>query len=311
MNLVKNKQFIAFINSLLCLPLFIAGSQEKKITPIFIEPFKELGKIDFDVKVVLDANNRKFIIKNHYWQEYAVAETLAAEIGKEFINTNQVQIVPKNNILNGKKLKNTTTVHTYIEGEHDNNVHLIYEAITKREHLENIATKHPQLKNIAAFNIFINNRDCHNGNLLLNKKTNQLYVIDFAAAFIPLMESSSFLAARTCNYLQSLNKKELSSEKIKALKHVRKTLDTLSNQYPPEELYKRWIDTSKQANYNPDLCKQKEMNRGIHTNFDETQYLCDQINRLIKNPLSIKSVLRNIARPSKQAEHSFWQNMNS
>jgi hypothetical protein len=285
------------------------------------QPFKIIRRIPSfrgGVDVVLDANKQKLVIKEHTWPSYEVAEALAAEIGEEIINTNQVQIFPPNSVvLNGKKISNTTTVHTYIEGKEiksePNNIDtdLIHLAITTREHLKNIATQHSQLKDIAAFNIFINNRDCNNGNLLLNEKTNQLYGIDFAAAFIPqVFIPSGLLAARTCNYLQSLSKEELSSEEIKALKHVRKTLETLSNQYPPTELYKLWVDIGKQANYNPNSSTQEAMRQGMNTNFNEIQYLCYHINRLIKNPLSIKSVFKNMARPSEEAEQGFWQTMN-
>jgi len=321
MNLVKTIQCIALMSVLLTLPLFIAGSP-KKVKPFTLrQPFKKLYQIPSfrgGVDVVLDANKQKLVIKEHTWPSYGVAEALAAEIGEEIINTNQVQIFPPNSVvLNGKKISNTTTVHTYIEGKEiksePNNIDtdLIHLAITTREHLKNIATQHPQLKDIAAFNIFINNRDCNNGNLLLNEKTNQLYGIDFAAAFIPqVFMPSDLLAARTCNYLQSLNKEELSSEEIKALKHVRQTLITLSNQYPPTELYNLWVDISKQANYNPNSSTQEEMSRGMNANFNEIQYLCYHINRLIKNPLSIKSVFKNMARPSEEAEQGFWQTMN-
>jgi len=321
MNLVKTRQcIIALMSLLLTLPLFIAGSP-KKVNPFtFRQPFKKLYQIPSlrggGVDIVLDANKQKLVIKEHTSPSYGVAETLAAEIGKEVINTNQVQIFPPNGVvLNGKQISNTTTVHTYIEGKEikdkPNNINgLINEAITTREHLKNIATKHPHLKDIAAFNIFINNRDCNNGNLLLNEKTNQLYGIDFASAFIPLSHSSDLLAARTCNYLQSLNKEELSPEEIKALKHIKQTLETLSNQYPPTELYNLWVDISKQAHYNPNSSTQEAMSQSMNTNFNEIQYLCYHINRLIKNPLSIKSVFKNMARPSEEAEQGFWQTMN-
>jgi len=319
MNLVKTRQFIVLISLLLSLPLFIAGKPAEGQPKPFksFGPFKLLGRIPSvrgGVDVVEDANKQKFIIKEHFCSSDGVAEALAAAIGKEVINTNQVQIFPSNKvILNGKEINNITTVHMYIEGEQIKNEHdnidndFINEAITTREHLKNLVTKHAQLKDIAAFNIFINNRDCNNGNVLLHKKTNQLYGIDFASAFIPLSRSSELLAARTGDYLQSLNKEELSLEEIKVLKHIRQTLKILSNQYPPTELYRLWVDIGKQANYNPDLSTQKEMSRYMNTNFNEIQYLCYRINRLIKKPLSLKSVFKNMARPSEEAEQNFWQ----
>ncbi len=255
-------------------------------------PFKVVKQLKSDVYKIRDANGTIFILKRHDYPERALREIVGAEMGANVININQVQIIPA-----AIHLKDITsnpneifTLHTYINGEHSEN-NLILQAITNKYHLSNIAQKDFSLAHIAAFNIFINNHDCHYGNLFENKENNEFHLIDMDCAF---KYDYDDLATMTENYLKTLKKRKLSSEKINALKNFNETLNNLINLYPPQTFYNLWIQKASELNYSYDPATKDKILTALQNHFNELEKVHIHINYLTKKPTLIETISNNM-----------------
>jgi hypothetical protein len=136
-------------------------------------------------------------------------------------------------------------------------------------------TKHKDLCDIVALDIFLNNDDRHYQNLFFDTRNNHYYGIDmdvilkhalyFGTRAIPSKKDLIIALDRDSKDIPSIPKRStlflkthfqdkttLSTEDIKdiaALKSVHTTLNTLIKTYPPEKIYTLWMDIAKQANY--------------------------------------------------------------
>lgn len=255
-------------------------------------PFKVEEQFKSDVYKISDANGTVFILKRHAFPERALREIVGSEMGAHVININKVQIFPATIHLKGITSDPTEifTLHTYINGEHGNE-NLIFQAITDKHHLNNIAQKNFSLAHIAAFNIFINNHDCHCGNLLEDKNNNEFHLIDMDCAFKYDYYS---LATRTKDYLKTLEKRKLSSEKINALKNFNETLHNLINLYPPQEFYNLWLQKADELNYSYNPAVKEKILTALQNHFSEINKVHLHINYLVKKPTLIENISNNI-----------------
>jgi hypothetical protein len=240
-----------------------------------------------------------FILKAHYNPEDALRERLGSEIGKNIVNINEVQIFSYTEIeslcpdiaIESQEHNQVFTLHTYIKGEFlDDN--LIFRAINEKKHLKNIAYNDHSLAQIAAFNLFINNWDCHRGNLLKDEKTNQFHVIDMDHAFIDNYRHS--LATTTDNYLKTIKKRKLSPDIIKALKIFNDTLSRLIDLYSPETVYNLWIQIAVELNLPYNEIIKNNLSIAIHDYFNEIKKVHCCINYLTAKPTLIENISNNV-----------------
>jgi len=291
MNLLrlKSKLLIALIGVFFALnPLSLAAQALN-----YKGPFTVVKRIYSRVCLIADANGTLFILKAHDNPENALREIIGSTIGESVVNINAVQIIPHSIDLKEINLQSnlTYTLHTYINGEHYEG-NLIFQAISNKYHLKNIAYYDHSLAQIAAFNLFINNWDCHQQNLLRNKETNQFTVIDMDHAFFDNYSRS--LATTTQDYLKTLKKRKLSLEKINGLKNFNETLNHLISLYPPDKFNDLWIQQADKLNCSYNTAQMNDLAKNFYYHFNEIKKVHCCINYLTAKPTFIENISNNV-----------------
>ena len=263
---------------LLTSPLFTAESQKKEIKHTelhYTSPFKKIKEFNKNVFLVSDSCEKNFIIKQHMTPAAVIREVIASEIGENIVNINKVQIISHSSLKGIEFNSNMLyTLHEYISGEYDGYV-FIKKAINNETHLIEISQNDKTLAQIVAFNMYINNFDCHESNLFKNETTNQFHVIDMNHSFEANIKRP--LIHIMYGYLKELS--EIGLCDIIELKSIPsydiydfldKNLYNLMNQYSSEYLYKKQIaDLPKNLKknlyvsmykYGPELTREKDIN---------------------------------------------------
>jgi len=253
---------------LLTSPLFTAESQKKEIKHTELHctsPFKKIKEFNDHVFLISDSCGNNFVLKQHKDPVKVIREVIASKIGKNIVNINKVQIISH---LQGIELNSNMlyTLHEYIIGK-CNEENIIHFAICEQKHLEIIAQEDKTLAQIAAFNVYINNFDCHQKNLFRNEETKQFTVIDMDNAFNGQAPVAT-VALHNYGFLERLKENSLSPKEIIALKVFHETLKKLIDQYPPDKIYNEWKGIIDEINssYNiqaedpPMFCLEKNSN---------------------------------------------------
>ena len=248
---------ITLIASALC-PFFGIHAQLQ-----FVKPLQDIQIFNYHVKLVADAEGKKFIIKVQHTPERAIAEVLSAHIGQAIgLPINDVQFVDSDSYPSD----NSTTIktlHSIVPGNEVYQQPDIAQAISIQGGLVNpisfkTLTSIMKLCKIIAFDLFTNNFDRHNGNLFFDKISQEFYAIDMDYAFasitcmhptflLNLQYSMPFNTHRFLKEYQGTDKK-LSPKKLLVLKEIKNALEQLLNAYPPRRLYKEWMELAAQIN---------------------------------------------------------------
>ncbi len=242
-----------------------------------------IRRIDF----VQDANGKKFILKYPRHTEHAIAEALAAKIGKDVgVNINDVKICsPRDPAISSvdEYPSCAKTLHTIVPGKEVNNTS--YANITIQNPLGKKAlhslTLHKDLCKIVALDIYLDNWDRHNSNFFYDQQSNTFYAIDMDMILENDRNKFERCATQTINFVKRLNKDNLSEAEKNALRRVNKTLHKLTSQYPPEKLQSTWMELAQEVHYKCHHSEQQRFNNLTEYNFKETQKLQKLLNSLL------------------------------
>jgi hypothetical protein len=305
----------------------------KKSHSWWVKVFKHYGLLDSNENRVLflqDADQKEFILKSHYGDHGPVREKLGTKIAKSaHINVNDVEIFPRG--IEGFS-SIPTTLHTRVPGIQVSDIFELYrtvrikEGLAKKCNLESIV-KHPKLAPIVAVNLFINNPDCHNGNLFFDNQSQEFHLIDlnhafdcYSSAFVCHTDPAyilppDLLATQACDFLENLKEKDLSPEKIHALSSVAKTLEKLIIQYHPTQLCNDWRNVL-QKNRFYDEVEQERTDIMLEYNYHENKRLLSQLKTIIEDYHKTKrnstdDIFKPMIIPTQNVEYAFWHTMNS
>jgi hypothetical protein len=246
-------------------------------TPIelsFQPPFIVTGLANKTTFFVQDSAQQNFVLKYHpRGIKRAIRDALCAWVGKTAdIAINEVEIFAQNHPFNEafssinplEQSKNgVTTLHVHVPGIEVKSIKNMHDTIAikrglcKEKHLNSLV-KYPQLCDIVAFDIFVDNSDRHNRNLFFDEDTEQFYAIDMDHG----LNSASRLTITACAYdfdtiatlayyfvKTTLKKRRLSQEEIGVLTQIRFTLQQLAYLNPPEIIFDEWMATATKAGF--------------------------------------------------------------
>ena len=288
------------------LPLSGMIKNDIQLTKINFEaPLAQKKQLEPWVFIISDNNKRHFVLKFQPDPTSGILDVLGTEVGKNRVDINQVQIFPpyyfKDKFsISIPKLTElyeyTSTLHTYIENDSinlhtyisTNNIKTspIYKAINNSAQLS-MAYIYKNLAPMIALNIYVNNVDCRESNILFNSKESKYYLIDMDCCFMHIFypeagndyQSVEYdLAQYTSN---SLKRMQLDSMDIEALTCVNTTLGELIQQYPPQSLLELFTKIAQEADESYDDKKQQEFLSGFETYYEKNKLLHSQINTLI------------------------------
>jgi len=282
-----------------------------------------------DVFLVKDAEGKKYILKYNTkssWDapntEPSIHETLGAKVGMDIgININNVKLIPAcDTSLQSVDINPhvTKTLHTVVPGKEVNHLTLPYpvniqlSAGNATQNLQSL-TRHRNLCQIAALDIYLDNWDRHNGNLFFDETTNQFYAIDMDWIFNQIYNFSNnthdtdadktvysfvtnllqsfqhkpfqcdVLATHIHQLLHNVKPEELTPQEMNALREVNAVLQKLQSTYTPRKLFNVWMDIAQQANYTYSIQKQQYIRYLIAYNYCEITKVCAEINRILSD----------------------------
>ncbi len=283
-----------------CIPFFtlVSAKQEETINQYSLTNRSVPACYADRIAFIKDENEKEFVVKRSPFSEQAIHETVCAHILKtRGINTNHVEIIPAHHSPVRKFDSYVTTIHDFVPGEpideiDDMQDFNIQDGLVSNSTLKSIIRY--KCEGLVAANIYLDDNDSNQSNNLFDKETNTLYTIDKERAFFNLYKVPNtpdaslyklpryLLATRTHESLARVNRNELSSEEINALKAVNNKLKELMIEYPPALLQKKWLETAEKINYEYHPEKQKYMLKFFEYNFDENCKVTMQLNRLTK-----------------------------
>jgi hypothetical protein len=296
----------------------------------FTGPLTKISELGYgkDVFLVKDAQGKKYILKYNTkssWDapntEPSIHETLGAKIGMDVgININNVQLIPAcDTSLQSVDINPyvTKTLHTVVPGKEVDHSTLPYHvniqlsAHNATQNLQSL-TRHRNLCQIAALDLFTCNWDRHNGNLFFDEATNQFYAIDmdwifnqiynfsnntqdttdktmysFVTDIIQSFQHKPFecrvLATEIYQLLHNVKPQELTEQERNALKEIADVLKKLQAMYTPRKLFNEWMNIAQQANYTYSLQKQQYIRYLIAYNYCEITKVLAEINRILSD----------------------------
>ena len=273
-----------------------SSGMDNQLTKInFQAPLTQRWNLQEKVFIVSDNNNINFVLKFQDNPLRGILDAFGAEVGKNKVDMNQVQIFPPHyfhnkllispqNPIKTNLLKYTSTLHTYIEND-VKKVSPIYKAINNNYQLY-MASNYKNLAPMIALNIYVNNVDCRDANILFNSKEDKYYLIDMDCCFIQILypydnkfkEIEYDLAQNTS---ESLKYMALAPHHIEALTCVNTTLGELIQQYPPQSLLELFTKIAQEAEERCDDKNQQEILAEFETYYEKNKLLHSQINTLI------------------------------
>ena len=279
----------------LAISLSLSGMDNQLTKINFQAPLTQRWNLQEKVFIVSDNNNINFVLKFQDNPLRGILDAFGAEVGKNKVDMNQVQIFPphyfhnkltlfsKHNLIGTNLHKYTSTLHTYIEND-VNKVSPIYKAINNNYQLY-MAYLYKNLAPMIALNIYVNNVDCRDTNILFNSKENKYYLIDMDRCFIQILfPYNNFktieydLAQNTSEHLKNTI---LAPHHIEALTCVNTTLGELIQQYPPQSLLELFTKIAQEAEERCDDKNQQEILAEFETYYEKNKLLHSQINTLI------------------------------
>lgn len=259
--------FLCHASSLICNPTQLS----------FTPPLKITGIIDKTTFFLTDEINNQFVLKYHpRGPKRAIHDTLGAYVGKSIgLHINEVEVFSAHDPFNAlfahinplePSQVGITTLHVRVPGKSVrefksmNKDICIKKGLCRERHLPSLI-KYPQLCDIVAFDIFIDNNDRHNGNLFFDTTTQQFYAIDmdhgFKSGYALIYTEQEYcfdtLASRAYDFIKTLKKRDVSSQEIKVFKRIKKTLQILIALHSPEQLFDEWMKIAEKADlpYSP------------------------------------------------------------
>lgn len=316
--------FICTFNSF-CLENDEQSFFKEPLTEYTKKDWKKRGKYNKGIRFFKDANGKDFVLKYQHTPETAIHDTLGARIAADLkIPANQVMLLPAGSSFMGESLPCTATIHTHAPGIEVSDIPEmpyyvnIENGLSSEENLESI-TSNKMLRNLVAFNFYLNRNDSHRNNTFFNKETNQFFAVDFGNIFhtahglpnedndkyspyneknkylynvfpgaaiddknnIFFKKQSNALATEAYDFVSTLKKHDLSLQEIGALKDLSAILAQFATKYPAEKIYDEWIKLAEEAHYTYSPQKKESIEVMIGYNLHECKRLRFAIDTLL------------------------------
>jgi hypothetical protein len=263
------------------------------------------GGFNCAIDFLKDQTGSQFVVKRQPTKEYSIHEVLGARIGqtlgKNFVN--KVIPAPANLVAP----YGIATLHTHAIGTETSNYDYALEnkiniqnGLASKLNLSSI-TYNEDLAKLVAFHLYLDDRDCHSNNLFYDFESDHFCAIDKGLIFptsyyfaehqndlnrvFPMHcvrdgQSNQLLATSACDFLETVQKDNLSSKEINALKVVSTTLISLMAAYPPAKIHTEWMTLAEDLDFKYSDETKENISILVEYNHHENKRLVKLIDKL-------------------------------